>query len=836
MHAEPSAIDAVLRHPPPAFTPAQACEIALETFGIAADAARNLGSERDQAFLLTGAAGAGIAVLKISNPAEDPDMLDMEALVAHHVMRWDPGLTVAVPRPAARAERPGGIGAAAGSREVASGTGGPADGGSARFPAGTPAADGQAGPVRPVRALWRHGSERHWVRAYDVLPGRARLDPLTLADPAVIAWGQTTARLGRALRSFIHPRAIRRLPWDVQHAASVRPMTAAIADREARAAVTAVLDRYDEAVAPRWGLLRAQIIHGDLTADNVLADGDGLITGIVDFGDMTHTALAADLASVLDSLAAGRAADDMFRVARLVLDGYERVLPLEPAELELMAELWAARAAAGIAIGCWRVEHGLEEPDFAVRFHPVTLAMIDVLLTTGWARASRLLGALPGPAVTAPHPARATPCPAAAAISALAARRDSAFGPAMEPLSYDEPIEMASASGVWMTDTSGRRYLDMYNNVPCVGHAHPRVTSAVARQWRVLNTNLRYLHAGPVELAERLIATCPPGLDTVLFVNSGSEANDLAWRLARSHTGSTGGLATECAYHGITAAVAGLSPEILPGMVPPVHVETWAPPDTYRGLRTGTEGFAAAIGRLAARGIAPAAAIMDGVLMSDGVHHPAPGYVRELVRLTHEAGGLWIADEVQGGHGRTGEAMWSFQRFGIAPDFVTLGKPMGNGQPVGAVITRRDLVARFAQDTVFFSTFGGNQVSVAAGHAVLDVLADERVLARVSEAGMALRQAVGEATAADGRVGDVRGVGLACAVELVTDRASREPDAATARALTGALRQRGVLTGTTGPFGNVLKVRPPLAFTADLVPVFVTALCGALADTSGVAA
>jgi 4-aminobutyrate aminotransferase-like enzyme/Ser/Thr protein kinase RdoA (MazF antagonist) len=793
MDAEPSVIDAVLRHPPPAFTPAQACEIALQTFGIAADAARDLGSERDQAFLLTSAAGAGIAVLKISNPAEDLDMLDMEALAAHHVMRWDPGLTVAAPRPAPRAQS--------------------------------------------FRLLWRHESERHWVRAYDVLPGRARLDPLTLADPAVIAWGETTARLGRALRSFIHPRAIRRLPWDVQHAASARPMTASIADREARAAVMAVLDRYDEVVAPRWGLLRAQVVHGDLTADNVLADDEGLITGIVDFGDMTHTALAADLASVLDSLAAGRAADDMFRVARLVLDGYERVLPLEPAELDLMAELWAARAAVGIAIGCWRVEHGLEEPDFAVRFHPVTLAMIEALLTTGWARASRLLGALPGAAVAVPRPAKATPpSPPAAAISALAARRDSAFGPAMEPLSYDEPIEMASASGVWMTDTSGRRYLDMYNNVPCVGHAHPRVSSAVARQWRVLNTNMRYLHAATIELAERLIATCPPGLDTVLFVNSGSEANDLAWRLARSHTGNTGGLATECAYHGITAAVADLSPEILPGMVPPVHVETWAPPDTYRGLRTGPEGFAAAIGRLVARGIAPAAAIMDGVLMSDGIYDPGPGYGRELVRLTHEAGGLWIADEVQGGYGRTGEAMWSFQRFGIAPDFVTLGKPMGNGQPVGAVITRRDLVARFARDTVFFSTFGGNQVSVAAGHAVLDVLADERVLARVSEAGMVLRQAVGEATAGDGRVGDVRGVGLACGVELVTDRASREPDAATARALKEALRQRGVLAGTTGPFGNVLKVRPPLAFTADLVPVFVNALCGALADTSGVTA
>ena len=298
----------------------------------------------------------------------------------------------------------------------------------------------------------------------------------------------------------------------------------------------------------------------------------------------------------------------------------------------------------------------------------------------------------------------------------------------MESLSYAEPIEMASASGVWMTDTSGRRYLDMYNNVVCLGHSHPRVASAVARQGRVLNTNMRYLHHAAIELGERLLATCPAGLDTVLFVNSGSEANDVAWRIARHHTGNAGGLCTDYAYHGITEAIAALSPETLPPGGLAAHVETWAPADAYRGLHLGTEGFVEALDRLRGKGIAPAATILDGVLQSDGVLDLDPAYVQELVRLTHAAGGLWIADEVQGGHGRTGEAMWSFERFGIDPDFVTLGKPMGNGQPVGAVITRRELAESFARDTVFFSTFGGNQVSMAAAHAVLDVLADEHVL------------------------------------------------------------------------------------------------------------
>jgi 4-aminobutyrate aminotransferase-like enzyme/Ser/Thr protein kinase RdoA (MazF antagonist) len=789
-----SRIDTVLQVRPPELPAAAACEIGRSAFGVEAADAQSLGSERDQAFLLTDAAGSPTAVLKVSNAAEDPARLDMEALAAFHAFRHDPGLTIALPRRAAYAR----------------------DDSRAR---------GDGAPAR-LRARWERDGTAYWARAYNVLPGRARLDPITLSDEAVTAWGETIARLGRALRGFIHPKAIRRLPWDIHHAASARPMIASIGDQAAQAAVTAALDRFEAAVAPRWGLLRAQVIHGDLTTDNALADDDGLITGIVDFGDMTHTALAADLASVLDSLAAGRDSEEMFRVARLIIDGYERVMPLEPIERELIGELWAARAAVTVSIGSWRAAAGLEEPVFAQRYTASSLAVIESLLTAGWDRAARMLGSVP---CSHAVPTRAGTGPGR--VAALGARRDAAFGPAMEPLSYAEPIEMASAEGTWMTDADGRRYLDMYNNVPCVGHGHPRVTAAVAAQWRVLNTNLRYLHASAVELAERLIATCPPALDTVLFVNSGSEANDLAWRLARHHTQNTGGLCTQFAYHGMTAATADLSPEVLPGALPPPHVQTWAPPDTYRGLHLDPGTFGAALSALAARGHSPAAVILDGVLLSDGVYDLDADYARELVRQTHGAGGLWIADEVQGGHGRTGDAMWSFERFGIVPDFVTLGKPMGNGQPVGAVITRRELAERFARDTVFFSTFGGNQVSMAAAHAVLDVLADERVLPRTRAAGEALRAAVRAATDSDTRVGDVRGVGLANAIEIVTDRESKRPDPVTAAAVKDALRRRSVLVGTTGRAGNVIKVRPPLAFTASLVPIFLRALSESLRDS-----
>jgi 4-aminobutyrate aminotransferase-like enzyme/Ser/Thr protein kinase RdoA (MazF antagonist) len=789
-------IDAVLHATPSRVAPDVAVAVAAETFGVQAQLATDLGSERDQTFLLFDAAGERLAVMKVSNPAEDPARLDMEALGARQAAQADPTLRIAQPW-----ARPG---------------------------------CGQG--VDSCRAPWQGPDALQWVRMYDVLPGRARLDPLTLDDVALHAWGDTTARLGRALRGFIHPGAIRRMPWDVQHAAACRPMLPAIADPYARAAVTTVLDRFDEVVAPRWPVLRAQVVHGDLTVDNVLADDDGIITGIIDFGDMSHTALVVDLASVLDSLGTDRTGEEMFRTARLVLDGYQRITPLETDELMLMAELWATRAAVGVAIASWRAAEGLEDAEFAERYNDSALATVEQFLATGWARSAELLGApRSGPMALLPG---SVPDPDAGdARRELAQRRDAVFGPAIEPLSYDEPLELAAADGVWMVDTEGRRYLDMYNNVACVGHSHPRVASAVARQWRVLNTNLRYLHHSAIELAERLTATCPPSLDTVLFVNSGSEANDLAWRLAAHHTGGSGALCTSFAYHGITAALAELSPETLyaPGPAPGGvnQVERWTPPDRYRGLYADTSDFVAALERLRQRGVAPAATILDGVLQSDGVLDLEPAYVQELLRLTHAAGGLWIADEVQGGHGRTGDAMWSFQRFGIEPDLVTLGKPMGNGQPVGAVITRRELVEKFAHDTVFFSTFAGNQVSMAAAHAVLDVLADEQVLPRVQVAGAELRRAVREATVHDDRIGDVRGMGLANAIEVVRDRQSKLPDVTTAVRVKDRLRDLGVLVGTTGPAGNVLKVRPPLAFTAALVPTFVATLEQALADVTG---
>jgi len=779
-------VDLVLSASPPRLTNLAALGVALSTFGVTAAAARDLGSERDRTFALDDRHGRPLAVLKVSNPSEDPSVLDMEAEAALHVTAVDPGLRVAVPWR---------------SRQT-----------------------GDPGPARPgddlegLRVPWRDGEVAHWVRLYDVMPGRTRIDATHLNDAAVSAWGETTARLAQALRGFTHARARRTMLWDVQHALGARAMLGDVRDPRERDLVSRVLDQFEQTVAPVWTRLRAQVVHTDLTVDNTLTDESGLVTGVIDFGDMSYTALITDLASVLDSLGTGRDGAELFRLARLVLDGYQRRTELEELELAVLGVMWAARSALTIAISSWRVAHGLEEQAFAERYNAQCVRMLETMQEIGWTELARQLGA-----ATPPPPSRS-----------LAARRAAVFGPTMEPLFYDVPVPVAGADSVWITDTAGRRYLDAYNNVPCVGHGHPRVNAVISRQNQRINTHMRYLHPAAIELAERLVGLCPPELDTVLLVNSGSEANDLAWRMATTVTGRGGGLCTAFAYHGITEATAALSPESWLDAPGPPHVETWEAPDAYRGAHLDVDRFAAALDRLRDREMPAAAAILDGLITSDGIADLDAAYVQGLVALTRDAGALWIADEVQAGHGRTGEAMWAFERFGVVPDFVTLGKPMGNGHPVAAVVTRGEIVSALAGHTMLFSTFGGNPVSAAAALAVLDVIEDERVLDRVRESGRALKDALAQVADRHVAIGDVRGVGLACGIELVADPSSRQPDGRRAGAVRDRLRHRGVLVGTTGRHGNILKIRPPLAFTSAHVPTLTAALDEALTETATV--
>jgi 4-aminobutyrate aminotransferase-like enzyme len=377
---------------------------------------------------------------------------------------------------------------------------------------------------------------------------------------------------------------------------------------------------------------------------------------------------------------------------------------------------------------------------------------------------------------------------------------------------------VAHGDGVWLVDVDGRRLLDAYNNVPVVGHCHPRVSEAVVRQTRSLNTHARYLHEPLVELAERLLGSMPPdaGLDSVMFVNSGSEANDIAWRIASGVTGRDGAIVTHHAYHGVTAAIADLSPEEWPDGF-----------DVQRVARipvdAGGEAVSAAAAELSQAGHGLAATFIDAGLTSDGIHPLTGERLEAIVRATRRAGGLFVADEVQVGYGRSGEHLWTFAHLGVTPDFVTLGKPMGNGYPLGAVLTRREIVNGFAFARRVFSTFGGNPVAAVAGLAVLDVIRDERIIPHVKRVGELLRRRIDELQIRHDHIVAVRGLGLLVGVQL--DEPGR------AKAVVDAMRARGVLVGRTGPNDDVLKIRPPLVFDDEHTALLVAALNEALDAT-----
>ena len=412
-------------------------------------------------------------------------------------------------------------------------------------------------------------------------------------------------------------------------------------------------------------------------------------------------------------------------------------------------------------------------------------------------------------------------------------RREHVLGPGYR-LFYREPLEIVRGSGAHLFGPDGTDYLDAYNNVPSVGHCHPHVVEAVHRQMQTLNTNTRYVQDSLVDYAERLTATFPDELTRVTFTCSGSEANDLAVRLARWVTGNTGMIVTETAYHGLTISVAEFSPSLGLASGLGEHVRTIPAPDQRRHAGKGDLGsFMAEQVRLAAEdlkahGYGVAAFIADSIFSSDGVFSDPPGFLRPVVDEVHRAGGLYIADEVQPGFGRTGAGWWGFQRHRIVPDIVTIGKPMGNGIPIAGAVFRPELTEDFGQQIRYFNTFGGNSVSIAAASAVMDVVESEDLMGNARRQGERLLKGLREFTADREDVLEVRGAGLFIGVDFVTDRDSRRPDGARAAAVVHGMRERNVLISASGAQGNVLKIRPPLVLGDADVDRFLEAFAAAV--------
>jgi 4-aminobutyrate aminotransferase-like enzyme len=403
-------------------------------------------------------------------------------------------------------------------------------------------------------------------------------------------------------------------------------------------------------------------------------------------------------------------------------------------------------------------------------------------------------------------------------------------------VSYQRPLKIVRGWKQYLYDETGRAYLDVYNNVPLVGHSNPRVAHAAQGQLGLLNTNTRYLHDNVIRYAERLTELLPEPLRVCYFLNSGSEANELALRLARTHTGREDVMVLEHAYHGHTNTLIDISPYKFDGpggsgRKPWVHVAPIA--DDYRGRYRRGEADAGAkyaqhvgdiLGCARKEGREIAAFIAETLPSVAGQIVFPPDYLKEAYLLVRAAGGVCIADEVQVGFGRLGTHFWGFAAQGVVPDIVVLGKPIGNAFPLAAVITTPEIAASFANGMEFFSTFGGNPVACAAGLAVLDVLREERLPENALRVGRHWMNRLQTLQQRHALIGDVRGSGLFLGIDLVSDRESRAPATEQAEYVVDRLRERGILAGTDGPHHNVIKLRPPLIFSETDADLFVETL------------
>jgi len=651
------------------------------------------------------------------------------------------------------------------------------------------------------------------MRLLSFLPGQLWYQADTQDNAFLGKVGAFMGRLDHALADFRHPGVERHLVWDLANSGEVFEKTEAIEDPHQRLLAQYLLTQFDALVKPVLGKLPQQTIHNDGNDYNVLvskSENEWDVSGLIDFGDMVYTARCCEVAIAAAYAVLGKA--DPVSAAAALIAGYHRVNPLVDEELEMVFHLIRTRLAVSVTMSAIGKLANPDNDYLLVTEAPAWRAL-ETLMSVPPTQALGVFREVCGLAKIA-LPGRSP--------KELVAAREKRLGPSLS-LSYGEPLKMVRGWKQYLIDHLGRAFVDGVNNVCHVGHCHPHVVDRIASQAAVLNTNTRYLHDHIVELAERLTATLPDPLSVVYFVNSGSEANDLALRLARVYTGGDEVIVLEGAYHGNLSSLIEISPYKYsgPGGRGPGQKVNQVPlPDGFRGPIKGQgpetgEAYARFVSEKA-RDIVDSdnklAAFFCESLPGCGGQILLPEtYLKHAYKSVREAGGVCISDEVQVGFGRVGQAFWGFELQDVVPDIVTLGKPMGNGHPIAAVVTTQSIAEAFANGMEYFNTFGGNPVSCAAGLAVLEVLEVEDRMAHAARLGQWL---LGELRALQRDfplIGDVRGAGLFIGIELVRDSALT-PATEEAKALVNRMRHLGILLSIDGPLNNVIKFKPPLPF------------------------
>ncbi|MDG1899794.1 MAG: aminotransferase class III-fold pyridoxal phosphate-dependent enzyme [Phycisphaerales bacterium] len=647
------------------------------------------------------------------------------------------------------------------------------------------------------------------ARILDHLPGCNWRDVESTPD-LLLDIGRILADVHIALTGFTPPGARRTHQWDVAKAQQHRSRIEVFRDDRTSNALEYIMQLHAAVVLPGIAEAPEGIIHGDANDENILVENDAVV-GLVDLGDCMQGALVQDLGITL-AYAMQESGADLQTLATIV-GAYHARRKLEDAEFELLFPLALSRLAASALIGADRMD---VDPDHAT-WHSHTKTTIDAM--------HRFAHIEPATAELAFREACGrTKADRGPDRDSLLRRRTRHMGGNLS-LAHGTPLHMIRGRGQYLHASDGRPYLDLVNNVCHVGHCHPHVVDAISRQAGRLNTNTRYLHDTILTYCERITATMPDPLSVCYFVNSGSEANELALRLARAATGAHDALVIDGAYHGSTPNCVAMSPYKFNGKGGSgqrdwVHVLDM--PDIYRGAYRDEDAGSAygldvadAIGTACRNGRAIAAFFAESMLSCGGQIPLPDDYLACAAEHVRNAGGLYIADEVQVGFGRMGDAFWGFQLHDVVPDIVVLGKPIGNGHPIGAVVTTPEIAEAFDNGMEFFSTFGGNPVSCECAMAVLDVVENEGLQDRARTLGTRMIDGLRALQTAHPSIGDVRGHGLFLGIDLVRNRVTREPAPEIAEGLVRSMAGCGILMSTDGPHGNVIKIKPPLVLDAS---------------------
>ena len=621
--------------------------------------------------------------------------------------------------------------------------------------------------------------------------------------------GQFMGIMDKSLQHFSHPAMHRHYTWDISNASEANNKLMYIKNHEQRRIAGYFLLQFDTEVLPILPTLRHAYIHNDANDYNVLVD-ESNITGLIDFGDMVYTALINNLA--VTCTYAMLHEEDPIEVASLIVAGYHQVNPLTTQELDILFYLITARLCISVTQSAF---HATIDTNNAHHF---------ITQKPAWDLLYKLIKI---------NPIKAQDCFRKSAnyagvinhndYDALLNLRHKSIGKNLS-ISYKKNVKIIKSALQYLYDDKGRTFIDCVNNPAHIGHCHPVLVRKMQKQLATLNTNTRYLHNLIIEYAQKLTATLPPSLSVCYFVNSGSEANDLAIRMSRNFTKQKDIIVLDYAYHGTSTICMEISPYKFnsiggAGKMNWIHIAT--NPDLYRGLYNyddiqAGEKYASnvldIIDNLKKENKLPAAFICE-TLLGVGGQIPLPkNYLKNVYNYVRKAGGVCIADEVQVGFGRLGDAFWGFELQDVIPDIVVLGKPIGNGHPLAAVIVTKQIADAFNNGLEYFNTFGGNPVSMETGLTVLDIIINEKMQAHAKEVGNYLMDLFKKLMAKYPIISDVRGHGLFIGVELVKNRITKEPAVNEINFIVEKMKEFGFLLSTDGPLHNVLKIKPPLPF------------------------